>query len=220
MGNHIFILAAIMLVSGVFGGLINYYQMNQNTNAAGSLPRCIVIGIGAAFLVPVVLDFVNSDLILEIQGDPSRLLIYTGFCLISAIAARVVIVNTSDRILREATIARAQSDAAQQELRALRDELLPLIEAETEHDTPEDGSFELDPELDETQTKILQGLVSDAHTFRSISGLSRDTGLDDLAVSKALALLTTKDLVGKISGVHGIRWYISEKGRRTASLLV
>lgn len=220
MGNHIFILAAIMLVSGIFGGLINYYQMNQNTSDSGSLPRCIVIGIGAAFLVPVVLDFVNSDLILEIQGDPSRLLIYTGFCLISAIAARVVIVNTSDRILREATLARAQSDAAQQELRVLREELLPLIDAETEHDVPDDGSFELDPELDETLSKTLKALVSDGRTFRSITGLSRDTGLDDLTISKALALLSTKDLVGKVSGLHGIRWYVTEKGRRTTGLLV
>lgn len=220
MGNHIFVLAAIMLVSGIFGGLINYYQMNQNTSDSGSLPRCIVIGIGAAFLVPVVLDLVNSDLILEIQGDPSRLLIYTGFCLISAIAARVVIVNTSDRILREATLARAQSDAAQQELRVLRDELLPLIEAETEQDLPEDGSLVLDPEIDETLSKTLKALASDRHTFRSVTGLSRDAGLDEAILGKALAALSTKDLVGKISGLHGIRWYITERGRRMAGLLI
>jgi hypothetical protein len=220
MGNHIFILAAIMLVSGVFGGLINYYQMNQNNSDSGSLPRCIVIGVGAAFLVPVILDFVNSDLILEIQGDPSRLLIYTGFCLIAAIAARVVIVNTSDRILREANLARAQADAAQQELRLIREELLPLIEAETEQDLPEDGNFEVDGELDESLTKILKALVTDTHTFRSVAGLSRDAGADDLTTSKALAVLASKDLVGKVSGMNGIRWYATEKGRRTATVLV
>lgn len=219
MGNHIFVLAGIMLVSGIFGGLINYYQMNQNASDSGSLPRCIVIGIGAAFLVPVVLDLVNSDLILEIQGDPSRLLIYTGFCLIAAIAGRVVIVNTSDRILREATLARAQSDAVQQELRLLRDGLLPLIEAETEQDLSEDGSVVPDPELDEAAAKILKALVNDRHAFRSAAGLSRDTGLDETTLSRALGLLNTKDLVGKISSLHGIRWYITEKGRRMAGLL-
>ncbi|WP_439133668.1 YEATS-associated helix-containing protein [Pseudomaricurvus sp.] len=222
MGNHIFILAAIMLVSGIFGGLINYYQMNQNTSDSGSLPRCIVIGIGASFLVPVILDFVNSDLILEIQGDPSRLLIYTGFCLIAAIAARVVIVNTSDRILREATLARAQSEAAQQELRVLRDELLPLVEAETEQDAPlDDGTTpELDADLDETAQKTLKSLASERYTFRSLAGLSRQVGTEETATGKALAQLSAKELVGKVSGLHGIRWYLTEKGRRMADLLV
>ena len=78
MANHIFILASVMLIAGVFGGLINFYQMNQGDSDPASLPRCIVMGVGAAFLVPVVLNLVNSDLVLEIQGDPSRLLIYTG----------------------------------------------------------------------------------------------------------------------------------------------
>ena len=81
MANHIFILAAVMMIAGVFGGLINFYQMSQDDNDPASLPRCIVIGIGAAFLVPVVLNLVNSDLILEIQGDPSRLLIYNRLLL-------------------------------------------------------------------------------------------------------------------------------------------
>lgn len=222
MGNHIFILAAIMLVSGIFGGLINYYQMNQNTSDSGSLPRCIVIGMGASFLVPVILDFVNSDLILEIQGDPSRLLIYTGFCLIAAIAARVVIVNTSDRILREATLARAQSDAAQQELRVLRDELLPLIEAETEQDASlEEGAVpEIDGDLDEVAQKTLKALASGQYTFRSLAGLSKANDSEEAATGKALSQLSSKEMVGKVSGLHGIRWYLTDKGRRMADLLV
>lgn len=222
MGNHIFILAAIMLVSGIFGGLINYYQMNQNTSDSGSLPRCIVIGMGASFLVPVILDFVNSDLILEIQGDPSRLLIYTGFCLIAAIAARVVIVNTSDRILREATLARAQSDAAQQELRVLRDELLPLVEAETEQDASlEEGAVpEIDGDLDEVAQKTLKALASGQYTFRSLAGLSKANDSEEAATGKALSQLSSKEMVGKVSGLHGIRWYLTDKGRRMADLLV
>lgn len=222
MGNHIFILAAIMLVSGIFGGLINYYQMNQNTSDSGSLPRCIVIGMGASFLVPVILDFVNSDLILEIQGDPSRLLIYTGFCLIAAIAARVVIVNTSDRILREATLARAQSDAAQQELRVLRDELLPLIEAQTEQDASlEEGAVpEIDGDLDEVAQKTLKALASGQYTFRSLAGLSKANDSEEAATGKALSQLSSKEMVGKVSGLHGIRWYLTDKGRRMADLLV
>ena len=80
MTNHIFILAVVMFSAGVFGGLINYYQMNQNDSDPASFNRCIFIGVGAAFLIPVILNLVNSDLILEIQeipsGDNSLILFY------------------------------------------------------------------------------------------------------------------------------------------------
>ena len=93
MAYLIFILAAVMGIAGVFGGLINYYQMTQDRDDEAALPRCIVMGIGASFLVPVILFFVQSDLITDIQSDPSKLLIYTGFCLIVAIASRLVLTS-------------------------------------------------------------------------------------------------------------------------------
>ena len=134
MANHIFILATVMLLAGIFGGLVNYYLYGDNDPDATSLPRCLVVGIGAAFLVPVILDLVNSELILETQGDPSRLLIFTGFCLISAIASRFFITNMSDRILDAARHAREQSETVHHDLRIIKNELLPLIDTETEQD--------------------------------------------------------------------------------------
>ncbi len=215
MASHIFILATVMLIAGVFGGLINFYQMNQDKNDPASLQRCIVIGVGASFLVPVILDLVNSELILEIQGDPSRLLIYTGFCLIAAVASRLVIVNMSDRILREASTARAQSDAVHYELRVLQDELLPLIETETEQDLGDDNhAAELEQELDATSSKVLKTLGCGRYIFRSMSGLCREADTDESTMNKTLNVLVSRDLAGRISGKKGVRWYLTEKGRR------
>ncbi|GAB3100257.1 hypothetical protein G8770_04135 [Aestuariicella hydrocarbonica] len=219
MANHILILAAVMLIAGVFGGLINYYQMNQNTSDRGSLPRCIVIGVGASFLVPVFLDLVNSDLILEIQGDPSRLLIFTGFCLVAAIAARVLIVSMSDRLSREVALAKAQAEATQHELRVLQDELMPLIAGETEQDVLDDHNVELDSDLDEGAAKVLQALAESDFTFRSLPGLCRETEMDEATVSKTLAILVSKDLSGKVSGQQGMRWHLTREGRRMQGLL-
>ena len=53
MALHIFVLIAVMLMSGVFGGLVNYYMLSQYDPDTTSLPRSLVVGIGAAFLVPV-----------------------------------------------------------------------------------------------------------------------------------------------------------------------
>ena len=135
MAYLIFILAAVMGIAGVFGGLINYYQMTQDRDDEAALPRCIVMGIGASFLVPVILFFVQSDLITDIQSDPSKLLIYTGFCLIVAIASRLVLTSTPKRILNEAIQARAQVEEMQHQLRTLQEEILPLIDTETEQET-------------------------------------------------------------------------------------
>jgi hypothetical protein len=217
VANHILILAAVMTIAGVFGGLINYYQMNQSEGDPASLPRCIVLGVGAAFLVPVILDLVSSELILEIQGDPSRLLIYTGFCLISSIASRFVLINMPERILREASMARTSAEVLQREMRVIQEELIPLIETETEqdHQTEEASNpIEGEEELDVTSSKILKNLGCGRYIFRSMAGICRESNSDEMTVAKTLNVLVGRSLAGQVSGKKGIRWYLTEKGRR------
>ncbi|MGD8175359.1 YEATS-associated helix-containing protein [Marinimicrobium sp. ARAG 43.8] len=223
MANHIFILAAVMSIAGVFGGLINYYQMTQERDDEAALPRCIVMGIGAAFLVPVILFFVQSDLISSIQDDPSQLLIYTGFCLIVAIASRLVLTSTPKRILREAQVARTQVEAMQYELRLMQDELLPLLDTETEQTSDtDDNAGPIDPneELDIAATKVLKTLGVGRHIFRSMAGLCREAEADETTIHKSLSVLVNRQLAGKINTRKGVRWYLTEKGRRALDMLV
>ncbi len=223
MANHIFILAAVMSIAGVFGGLINYYQLTQERDDEAALPRCIVLGIGAAFLVPVILFFVQSDLVLEIQEDPSRLLIYTGFCLIVAIASRLVLTSTPKRILREAQVARTQVEAMQHDMRIMQEELLPLLDTETEQETDvDDNAGPMDPneELDVAASKALKTLGVGRHIYRSMAGLCREAGADETTIQKSLNVLVGRQLAGRLNTRKGVRWYLTEKGRRALDLLV
>jgi len=223
MANHIFILAAVMSIAGVFGGLINYYQLTQEREDEAALPRCIVLGIGAAFLVPVILFFVQSDLIAQIQEDSSRLLIYTGFCLIVAIASRLVLTSTPKQILREAQSARTQVEEMQHKLRVMQEELLPILDTETEQDTDLDdnaGLMNPNEELDIAASKVLKTLGCGRHIYRSLAGLSREAGTDETTLSKSLSVLVAKQLAGKLNTRKGARWYLTEKGRRALDLLV
>ncbi|MCD8521590.1 MAG: hypothetical protein COB09_03310 [Thalassobium sp.] len=216
MANHIFILATVMLLAGIFGGLVNYYLYGDKDPDAASLPRFLVVGVGASFLVPVVLDMVNSELVLESQGDPSRLLIFTGFCLISALLSRFFIDNLSDRILNEAQVAKQRSEEVQQNLRIIQSELLPLIDTETEQDTSgEDPQVvQVNDELDVTSTHVLKILSSGRFIFRSLAGVCREANEEESTILKTLHVLVTRSLAGKVSGKNGVRWHITEKGRR------
>lgn len=216
MANHIFILATVMLLAGIFGGLVNYYLYGDKDPDAASLPRFLVVGVGASFLVPVILDMVNSELVLESQGDPSRLLIFTGFCLISALLSRFVIDNLSDRILNEAQMAKQRSEDVQQSLRIMQNELLPLIDTETEHDVEghDAQAAQASDELDVTSTQVLKILSSGRFIFRSLAGVCREANEEESTILKTLNVLVTRSLAGKVSGKNGVRWHITEKGRR------
>ncbi|UTW49744.1 YEATS-associated helix-containing protein [Bacterioplanoides sp. SCSIO 12839] len=216
MANHIFILATVMLLAGIFGGLVNYYLYGDKDPDAASLPRFLVVGVGASFLVPVVLDMVNSELVLESQGDPSRLLIFTGFCLISALLSRFFIDNLSDRILTEAQVAKSRSEEVQQNLRVIQNELLPLIDTETEQDmsSADPQVEEASNDLDVTSAQVLKILSSGRFIFRSLAGVCREANEEESTILKTLHVLTTRSLAGKVSGKNGVRWHITEKGRR------
>lgn len=216
MANHIFILATVMLLAGIFGGLVNYYLYGDKDPDAASLPRFLVVGVGASFLVPVVLDMVNSELVLESQGDPSRLLIFTGFCLISALLSRFFIDNLSDRILNEAQVAKSRSEEVQQNLRTIQNELLPLIDTETEQDAASEDNqvHAMVDELDVTSTQVLKILSSGRFIFRSLAGVCREANEEESTILKTLHVLTIRSLAGKVSGKNGVRWHITEKGRR------
>ena len=216
MANHIFILATVMLLAGIFGGLVNYYLYGDKDPDAASLPRFLVVGVGASFLVPVVLDMVNSELVLESQGDPSRLLIFTGFCLISALLSRFFIDNLSDRILSEAKTAKQRSEETQQNLRIIQSELLPLIDTETEQDMSGETTETQDAsdDLDVTSAQVLKILSGGRFIFRTLAGVCREANQEESTVLKTLHVLVNRSLAGKVSGKNGVRWHITEKGRR------
>lgn len=215
MANHIFILATVMLLAGVFGGLVNYYMYGDKDPDAANLPRFLVVGVGASFLVPVILDFGNSELVLESQGDPSRLLIFIGFCLIASLASRFFIDSLSDRILGEAKVAKERAEEVQHSLRLVQSELLPLIDTETEQDSTstDQAVLEAIDELDVTSTKILKVLSSGRFIFRSLGGVCREANEEESAALKTLHVLVTRSLAGKVIGKNGVRWHITEKGR-------
>lgn len=215
MANHIFILVAIMLMAGVFGGLLNYYMQAQADSENTSMPRALIGGLAASFLVPLILFLVGSELVIESQGDPGGLLIFAGFCLIASWASRFVMSTVTDKIKLEAHMAREKSEELLTELRLLQRELEPLLEMETESDEGEPTApLPPEEELDVSSQTVLSALGNGRYIFRSTKGLMSETEMDDHTLNKTLSIVVARDLAGKVLSKKGTRWFITGKGRR------
>ena len=216
----VIILTLVMLVAGVFGGLINFYLLNQNNKDTTSMLRCVVVGVGAAFLVPVVLDLIGSSIITASQNDPGQLLIYTGLCLIAAIASRVVVISNQDRTRMAAEAAKSDVQALQAQMRQLQLSLQPLIETETEMEAKPDEGRDLVDSLDVSATQVLKALGTGRYIFRTQESLLAELDIPDQDVMKSLQVLMSKGLAGKVNSDWGLRWHLSERGRRLAEASV
>lgn len=117
-------IVAVMLVSGAVGGLVNWFL----TESGADTPplawwKHLIIGVAAAFIVPLFLNMISADLIHQIRGDTgaggsggggdeTKLLVLAGFCLVAAISSRGFIQSITQRLLREVESVRRQADAA------------------------------------------------------------------------------------------------------------
>lgn len=218
MVGFVLVLTFVMLVAGVFGGLVNFYLLNQDNRDTTGMIRCVVVGVGAAFLVPVLLDLVGSSIVDQSRNDPSQLLIYTGLCLIAAIASRVVVINKIDRTLQAADTAKLEVEDLRIEVRQLQLSLFPLIETETEMDSAQVEEGDLLDGLDVAATQVLKALGTGRYIFRTQDSLLKDLELVDSDVIKSLNILLNTGLTGKVNSSWGLRWHLTERGRRLVEL--
>jgi hypothetical protein len=106
----------IMLIAGILGGLVNYHFTPNEKNEPNYLSKCIIVGIGASFILPLFLYLIRSELLNDIlsesqtaggstDGSPNSVgqlqgfLVFFSFCLLAAISAFKFIPALSDKFL-------------------------------------------------------------------------------------------------------------------------
>jgi len=210
-----------MILVGAAGGVINYYTLPPKlVGDRGLLARYVVLGAGVTFLVPFLLSLFGSSLIIDSEGNPANLLNYVAICLAVAISPRFLMSNVSNDVLSEARQVSDKVDLLQYQLKQLQEELVPLIDTETEDDNLlEANAATASPEeLDVTSSKVLNTLGRGRFIYRSLTGLCQEADTDESTMVKTLGFLTLKSLAGKVGGRKGVRWYITERGRRLIEL--
>lgn len=118
MPTDLLVITEVMLAAGAVGGLVNCFLSDAPKAARLAWWQHMVIGVTAAFMVPLFLTMISADLIGKIRGtpgqpgDPVLLLNLAGFCLVASVSSRAFIGSLTERLMREVRDARAQADAA------------------------------------------------------------------------------------------------------------
>ncbi len=87
-------LLIVIVFSGALGGSIGFYYRKicaKKNDKSTSVIVSIVMGIGAAMLVPVLLHILTSNLLADIQNFPEKAFILSGLCIAAAISSEVFI---------------------------------------------------------------------------------------------------------------------------------
>ena len=233
----------LMLVGGLLGGIVNYLT---GTNADAKSPpwtlrACISAGVASAFIVPLALNLIASNMVDNIVGKTDvksafkDLMLLFAFSILAAIVARRFLSTMADKMLKQINEAKSQAHAAAQKAdSADRKAETANLKAESANAKAETASTLLEantePELDATastageyflevpvlsadQKMVLAALGEGRYALRSVSGISRETGLGRDTVNGAISQLMTHNLVGQIVREKGPRWYATPEGR-------
>jgi DNA-binding MarR family transcriptional regulator len=213
MGDPLFLVIAVIAGAGVFGGFVNYYLSNPDDVPAPSKIRSVLAGIAASFLVPLFLNMISSNLIELIKaGETWRLLVLLGFCLLAAVSSTAFIRTLSDRVLSEVKNAKRAAQSAQADVKAVQEEIKPILIKETESDDIT-AAISLGPEMLPNEKKVLLALAEGPYALRSRTGLAAQVHVDANDVGTLLSSLAERGLVGSRPHGQGVRWFITEQGR-------
>lgn len=214
----------VMIAAGLFGGLINFFLVAGDVAAEAdrgknSLLKSFSIGVGAAFLVPLFLNMISSNLLELSKQDASKLLVFAGFCLIASISSKAFISTLSDRILSEAKTARREASEAKKEVEKVQPKVEALTDKATKFDSPSQAAAASPNEIpivpDENEKKVLRVLGDPVYAFRSEYGLATDTDISPEEMVKILSELIKKKLVAKTIGKDERElFYLTGNGRR------
>lgn len=87
-------LLIVIVFSGALGGMIGFYYRkirSKQEDISRDRITSMVMGIGAAMLVPVLLHILTSNLLADIRNYQEKVFILSGLCIAAAISSDVFI---------------------------------------------------------------------------------------------------------------------------------
>ena len=200
-GYYALIVIIIMISAGVLGGVASYY-LNESEDK--SKKKSITLGVVASMIVPVFLNMISSNLLIEAQKHVDKIMVFSGFCILAAVFSRNFLENIYNKVI--------------QQVGNIGKQVKDFEEAASEPDVPTaDVTEEVLKVRGLTQNEfmILNGLSAGKYTYRSISGLNKETGLERSDINSCVNTLVAKGLIEtRVNDRKRMRYFLSGEGRK------
>jgi len=199
-GLYAMTIALIMLSAGVLGGFASYYL---NESEGKKLIKSVVLGIVAAMIVPVFLNMISSNLLIEAQKNIDKLFIFSGFCILAAVFSRNFLENIYSKVLQQ--VGNIGKQVKEIEEAAIEPEVPPT-------EVPEAALKKKG--VTAAEFKLLSTLSSGRFVYRSVSGLKKESNLNKHDVDSCINSLLAKKLIeSRLNSNNQTRYFISNEGR-------
>lgn len=210
---------ALMFAAGILGGIVNFALGRTSESTWLDALWSVIIGLGAAFLVPLFLNTISSSLLsdlLEGSAASSDAFVFFGFCLLGAIASKTMIQTLTQKVLRAA-------EEAKNEVKMLKEEVAPIIIKETEPEIEEDepSGFQMEAYglAGEEPLQIIRALGNGKYSRRTVQGVKREAGVPLEKVVEVLEWLQKNDL-GFTTGRPQHYWSLTKKGHSVFNKII
>ncbi|MDR6715547.1 MULTISPECIES: YEATS-associated helix-containing protein [Paenibacillus] len=208
--NHNLELFIILVASGIFGGIVSFFSTKAKDEPVSKnieLIKSIIIGIAASLLVPLFLNTISSNLIIESETDDNKIFIIIGFCLVASISSKAFIQIMTSKVIKELNEVR-------QNLEHVKKDVNEIVSNETESEHSEGASVEIAFDTTDDRYKILKALSESKYIYRSLGGLNKETKINKDIINQNINKLVQQGLVEQTTKANGVRFFITTIGRQ------
>ena len=207
----IILVLSIIVVFGSFGGYLStILRPDVETDA---LPEALAIGVGASFLVPMMLNLADSAMFIKVcsyqinTNEVHEYFVLAGLCLLAGVCSRSMIENMTSVMLDQI---RRSTDQVKEEV-AQETNTLKDIMIGNEIDTTEESTSSC--ALEASERLLLKAIGDSRHRFRTEQGLSRETQQSEIAIFSHLCSLKEKSLIDSVPYHEKEAWYLTTAGK-------
>ena len=226
--QHIIILILIILFIGSLAGLSNFlnFHFKGLTKSKSEIWKYIVSGIGAATLVPLLLNMLSSNLIKDSQDfEQTNYFVFAGFCFVAGFFSERFINSIGDKILKNLAETNDKVDQAISTVKENEEKIDFIVETETEEADPLINLSELevqtnlaDDDIKTQSDKILKSFLGKSR-FRSSKNIAKELNYSITIVEIILEQLKLSAIVKQFKKGDIVFWGLTKIGTQMAEKL-
>lgn len=228
--THICILTWLIISIGSLAGLTNYLRYYFQGQVANKLEfiKYILSGIGAAVLVPLLLNMLSSNLIQETADyDPINYFVFAGFCFVAGYFSDRFISTIGDRVLKDLENTNKKVEQMTSTVKQNEEKLNILVSSESDPEELEEkteidlsqfkekSSF-TDDDVKTQINKIVKALDG-KYKFRTAKGVAKELGYNLMIIEHVLNGLQEQGILKAMVDKDGkVLWTLTQIGKMFA----